>query len=67
LAIVESNGLSGDFICIVTLCKYGGREVAEAGLLALPVIEDFNVLGDLLYCQELTCLDGALLASRFLI
>jgi adenylate cyclase len=28
---VESNGLSGDFICIVTLCKWGRRDVAEAG------------------------------------
>jgi len=39
LAIVESNGLNGDFIYIVRLSKRGGREVAEAGLLALPVIE----------------------------
>jgi hypothetical protein len=49
LAIIEPNGLRGEFFCMVSLRKGGRRQVAWASLLPLPVEEDLDVLGDLLY------------------
>lgn len=45
---MESIGLSGKQICIVSLRKLCWRQIAQSFLLALPVIEDFDIFGNLL-------------------
>lgn len=48
--MVEYNGLSGELIFIISPRESGGWQVAEVSLFPLPVVEDLDVLGDLLYC-----------------
>ena len=45
LAIVESNGLSGEQLFIILPRECGGWQVTEASLFLLPIVEDLDVLG----------------------
>lgn len=48
-SIVESNESSSELICMASLCESNGWQATEADLFQLPVMDDSNVLGDLLY------------------
>jgi hypothetical protein len=48
--MVESNGLSGQLHCIVSLTKGCWRQMAKPRLLSHPVVEDLYVFGDLALC-----------------
>jgi hypothetical protein len=44
---VDANGLCSELIHIELLCKGGGGNIPKTCLGPLPVVEHFDVLGDL--------------------